>query len=185
MKKGVDSHQRIVYLYSMKTGSKIGVIFGAIASLILIQGCLKPEEYPVEPNIEFDQFVSFGDSGLVIFKFTDGDGDVGLGENEVSPPYDTSSKFYYNVFISYYEKVNGQWQQGLTSGGDPVEFNYRTRLLTPEGKNKALKGSIQVYLLPIFYNPFSPDSDTIRYKIQMCDRALHLSNEVFTNEIVH
>jgi hypothetical protein len=168
----------------MNKGSKIGLISGVVSIIVFLGGCLKPQEYPAEPIIEFVSFQSFNDSGLVTFKFTDGDGDVGLGENETSPPYDTASKFYHNVFISYYEKVNGQWQAGLAQNGEPVEFNYRTRVLTPTGKNKALKGTIMIYLVPIYYNPFSPDSDTIRYKIQMCDRALNLSNEVFSNDII-
>jgi hypothetical protein len=171
----------------MKNSPKIGVIFCLVTGVMaLAQGCLKPEEYPDEPAIEFKFFKSFGDSGLIGFNFTDGDGDVGLGETEVSPPYDTGSQFYYNVFITYYEKVNGVWQVGKTiPGGEDIEFNYRSRLLTPNGKNKALKGEMQIFLLPVYYNPFSPDNDTIRYKIQMCDRALHLSNEVYSNEIVH
>lgn len=156
-----------------------------VGGMLMVQGCLKPEKYPDEPEIKFKFFKAMGDSGLVSFEFTDGDGDVGLGESETTPPFDTSSQFYYNVFITYQEKVDGVWQNGKTiPAGDDIEFNYRTRLLTPNGKNKALKGEIQIFLVPIYYNPFSPDNDTIRYRIQMCDRALHLSNEVLTPDII-
>lgn len=156
----------------------------ALAGVLAMGGCLKPEEYPVEPVIEFQKFEILGDSARVIFKFTDGDGDIGLSDNETSPPYDTSSIFYNNVFVRYYEKVNGTFQPGVNSEGQPVVFTYRTRRLTPTGKNKALKGTMIIYLVPFYYNPFSPDNDTLRYDIQIADRELHLSNVVQSNEVV-
>ena len=160
------------------------VIFVVFAAATFFYGCLKADKFPPEPAIEFKSFEQMGDSGKVVFTFTDGDGDIGLGENEIDPPFDTSSKFYNNVFIRYYEKVNGTFVQGVGATGDPVEFNYRTEKLTPSGKNKALKGTIIIYLVPIFYNPFSLNSDTIKYDIQIADRSLNLSNMVETGEIV-
>ena len=160
------------------------LVIGSLALTLIFSGCLKPDEYPIEPVIEFKSLVQMGDSAQISFTFTDGDGDIGLGETETDPPFDTSSKFYNNVFIRYFEKVNGTYVQGVSALGDPVEFTYRTEKLTPSGKNKALKGTIIIYLVPIFYNPFSTDSDTIKYDIQIADRALHLSNIVETGEFV-
>lgn len=155
-----------------------------MVACLFVSGCLKPKEYPIEPVIEFKGFTQFGDSARVAFSFTDGDGDIGLGEDELQSPYDTGSRYYNNVFIRYYEKVNGAWQQGVNALGEPVEFTYRTKKVTPSGKNKALKGDIYIYLVPIFYNPFSPNSDTIKFDIQMADRALNESNIVETGEII-
>lgn len=155
-----------------------------ILTVVFFGSCLKPKEYPIEPVIEFNSFTKMNDSARIVFSFTDGDGDIGLGENEIQPPYDTGSKYYNNVFIRYYEKVNGVFQQGVNAQGDPIEFTYRTQKLQPSGKNKALKGEIIIYLVPIYYNPFSANSDTIKYDIQMADRALHLSNIVESGEIV-
>lgn len=149
--------------------------------IALSYGCHKPEQYSVEPHIEFKEFVQMGDSGRISFRFTDGDGDIGLDEGDVTAPY--TGKFYNNVFIRYYEKVNGLWQQGIGAAG-PVEFTYRTEKLTPGGKNKAIRGEIIIYLVPIFYNDNSDDSDTIKFDIQLADRALHLSNIVESAEFV-
>lgn len=157
---------------------------GALVIAVVFSGCIKPEEFPLEPNITYDKFSSSGDSGKISFKFTDGDGDIGLGDDEINPPYDTSSKFYNNVFIRYYEKVNGVWKQGIGAEGEPVEFTYRTKKIQPMGKNKALKGTIIVNIVPFYYNPFSTDSDTIKFDIQMADRSLNLSNIVESPEIV-
>ena len=167
----------------MKRSSKIALIV-FLAPIVLVS-CLKPVEYPIIPEISFKSFTPSGDSAALIIEFTDGDGDIGLAEYETSPPYDTSSIFYYNLFVKYYEKVNGVWETGKTiPAGDDIEFNYRMEYIVPEGQNKALKGEVKVLLQPLYYNPVSPDSDTIKYTIQMADRALHLSNVVETDEII-
>jgi len=155
-----------------------------LGAMLLLYGCLKPDKYPDEPALAFEEFKQHGDSGEIRFSFTDGDGDIGLSEEDTEPPFDTGSRFYNNVFIRYFEKVNGAWVQGDDAFGNPVEFTYRTEKLTPTGKNKALKGDIIIYLTPIFYDPFSTHSDTIKFDIQMADRALHLSNIVESGEII-
>lgn len=164
----------------MNLYSKIGFI---ALSLTLFIGCRDRNSYPIEPIIEYNSFEADGNKGVLTINFTDGDGDMGLRENDVTPPFDTSSVYFNNFFIAYEEKVNGQWQAGLDQLGNPVEFKYRISYLTPEGQNKALKGEIEVTLEPFYYNPTSVNSDTIRYKIKIVDRALHISNEVITDEI--
>ncbi|MFN3341571.1 MAG: hypothetical protein ACK40M_02680 [Flavobacteriales bacterium] len=166
----------------MNKYSKI-VLF--LLGLTGFMACLKPEEYPIEPAIEFLRFERYGDTGVVLINFTDGDGDIGLTETQDDPPFDTSSIYYHNLFIDYYEKVNGVFVQGQSiPAGDPIAFNFRVQNITPQGQNKALKGEIRVTLAPSFYNPFSSNSDTIMYKIRLCDRALHMSNEVESPEII-
>lgn len=166
----------------MKRRSKIALFLFLSAGWM---SCLKPEVYPVEPVIEFSKFERYGDTAALFINFTDGDGDIGLEDYQDDPPYDTSSIYYYNLFVRYYEKVNGVFQPGLSvPAGEPIEFNYRIQNITPEGQNKALRGEIRVSLSPSFYNPFSTDSDTIMYKIQLCDRALHMSNVVESGVII-
>lgn len=166
----------------MKSWTKIALIAIPLAGLF---SCLKPAQYPDEPIIEFNRIDVYGDTAYLFINFTDGDGDIGLGDVYTDPPFDTSSIYYNNIFIKYYEKVNGVWVQGTKiPSGEPVEFNYRTLVITPSGQNKALKGEIRVMLSPTYYNPLSADSDTIMYRISMCDRALHMSNEVESNVII-
>lgn len=161
------------------------LLFLVIPVVAGISSCLKPVSYPVEPFITYKEFAAVGDSANLYIEFTDGDGDIGLTENEIYPPYDSSSIYYYNLFIKYFEKVDGVWQPGKTiPAGEDIEFNYRIQYIEPQGQNKALKGEIRVMLQPFYYNPVSPDSDTIKYSIQMCDRALHMSNVVESEEIV-
>jgi hypothetical protein len=161
--------------------SKISLFI--LSTGILFSACLKPDTYSEIPEISVKTFEAFGDTAHLYINFTDGDGDVGLDQDEINPPYDTSSQFYYNLFIGYYEKVNGVFVRGKDANNEDIMFNYRVPVLTPKGQNKALKGVIRISILPVYYDPTSPDSDTIQYEIQLADRALHLSNVVRTDEI--
>ncbi len=169
-------------MYSNKFNIK-PLLLVAITTCIL-SACLKPNTYPIEPVIEFKSFEFKGDSGVVKFSFTDGDGDIGLNDSDNESPFDTGSVYYNNIFIRYYEKVNGAWVQGTNPFGDPIEFKYRIQRITPTGNNKALKGEIIVNIVPIAYNPFSLNNDSIKYDIKLVDRAIHLSNIAETGEIL-
>lgn len=153
--------------------------------LLLLVGCRPESEYPDEPIIEFKSFQASGDEGVLIIGFTDGDGDIGLKETDIYPPFDTSSFYFNNIFLTYEEKVNGAWVAGTDINGDPIVFAYRIPYVTPEGQNKALKGEIKVRISPIFYNPNSVNSDTVRFHVKIFDRSLHESNEITTDEIIH
>jgi hypothetical protein len=146
--------------------------------------CLKPEKFPVEPSISFDSFTPLNDSGLLVISFTDGDGNIGLAEGDTTGPFSSTLKYHNNLFVEYFEKVDGiGWQQGKNFAGDDIVFAFRIPVLTPNGKNKALKGKINVTLEPSYYTPLSPDSDSIKYKITLVDRDFNVSNVVESNEI--
>ena len=145
--------------------------------------CLKPESYPLEPIIVFESFTANNDSASLVISFTDGDGDIGLRDTDTSGSFNKNSKYHHNLFLEYYEKVNGNWEIGKDGFGEDIVFKYRTPYLTPEGNNKALKGTINVLIEPIYYNPFSLNSDTIMYKIILVDRNFNESNFVESNVI--
>lgn len=150
----------------------------------LMQACFKAVDYPVEPVISAPEFNILGDSAVLSFQFTDGDGDIGLNDDEDEAPYDTSSYYYYNIYMDYFEKddANG-WQRGLDLAGDSISFKYRIERINVKGKQRGMKGRIDVTLYT-FQNPFSSQSDTIKFKVKLIDRALHESNVIETTEIV-
>lgn len=148
------------------------LIFGLIS-------CLKPQKFPPEPIIEYDNFIAMSDSGELVISFTDGDGDIGLAKGDTTGAYRPSNKYHHNLFVEYFEKVDGAgWQPGKDIAGEDIIFLYRIPVLTPQGKNKALKGKIRVTIEPSYYNPLSTDSDTIKYRITLVDRSLTESNTV-------
>ena len=152
-----------------------------------LASCLKPESFPNEPSIEFVDFTALGDSGRLTFNFTDGDGDIGLSQTQLSPPFDTSSYFYYNLYIHYYEKMNGSWVRGTADPGgnnfptaDSITFAYRLENITPIGQNTALRGEIQVILEPFYFNVNSNHNDSLKYEFLLIDRSQNISNIIET-----
>ncbi|MEI6124448.1 MAG: hypothetical protein WCQ95_12560 [Bacteroidota bacterium] len=151
--------------------------------LTILFSCTKEESFPPEPYIEYLSFAKIQNSsaidnkGILKIYFTDGDGDIGLSKKDTIAPFDKSSTFYYNFFITYFEKQHGQFIKVIPS----VTFNSRIPVLTPTGNNKSLKGEIEIEVY--FNNPFSL-YDTIKFEANIADRALHISNTIITPEIV-
>jgi hypothetical protein len=151
----------------------------------VLASCKKPEEYPDVPVIDFvDMYSTKNNQGVdetltILLNFTDGDGDVGykeIGQN--GPPYDTQGSQYYNNYLAkLFLFKNNNWTEYPTV----LPLGGRLPYLTPEGKNKALKGQIQCDFLLAGLNA---DIDTFRLDVFIYDRALHQSNIVTTPAIV-
>ncbi|MCB0477126.1 MAG: hypothetical protein R2799_04160 [Crocinitomicaceae bacterium] len=153
--------------------------------VLLLPSCFDNPNYPDEPVLTYHSFTIEGDSADLSVDFTDGNGDIGLSESETQAPYNVGSYYYYNLYVQYWEKhdVLG-WIPGKDLNGDSIIFKYRIDRILDGNKEKALKGNISVSIEPIFYNPTSPNSDTIKYRIQLIDRALNKSDWVFTDPII-
>jgi hypothetical protein len=156
---------------------KYGFLSLIILFIVAISSCKKPDEYPVEPIITIKSFYSvknaqgFDQQMTVILNFTDGDGDVGYkpqGQNDAI--FDDSLSLYYrnyNASLSVFR--NGAWKDTTTA----KPLGGRIPYLTPEGKNKSLKGEIQCDFL---LAGLIATQDTFRLKVFIYDRALHKSN---------
>lgn len=171
-----------------------------ILILILLAGtvvlsCRKFEDFPEIPVITYENFIvlmnqetGITERGVLVFSYTDGNGDLGLDKGDTLPPFDRNSEYYYNLIIKYFEKQNGvfvevpllSWNSD-SSYYDTLTFNSRFPILTPESGNQAIKGVFEDTLF--IYNPLS-DFDTIMFKAYIFDRALNKSNEIETSEIV-
>ena len=63
-----------------------------VLAFLGLAGCFDPPEFPDEPVIEFANVTyrvvdGAADSLILSFRFEDGDGDIGLGADELFPPY--------------------------------------------------------------------------------------------------
>jgi hypothetical protein len=163
-------------------------IFGGIFLLslvILISGCSKEVVYSDIPAIQFKsanklQNITGRDSALILtISYTDGDGDLGLNQEDTFPPFNDSA-YYNNLIAHYYEFIDNRFTEVTVNdfSTDTIRFNYRFLNLTPNTKNKSIKGDIE---FTINYLP-TRKSNRIRFKIYIFDRALHKSNEVFSPE---
>ncbi len=186
-----------LYDIGMKQRTKIVLFFTGIISLFLFS-CQKFSEYPIEPQIRFEKFILLIDTipdgdtvkavsnrGILVFSYTDGDGDLGLRSADTNPPFNAGSPYYYNIIVKYYEKREGTFVQVPITNPDgetdTINFNGRFPYLTPNGIHKAIRGMIND-TLPI-NNPDTAAGDTIKFKVFIYDRALHQSNEIETPEI--
>lgn len=155
-------------------------VFLIILSVLLLASCRKPEKFSVIPAIEFVSLeANDAESGTDVrltFKFQDGDGDIGLDEDDIQSPFDTSSVYYYNCFITYFEKQNGHFVEVEL----PSTLNMRIPRLS-DNTPESISGEITLDLYA--NNPFSP-YDTIRYELYIVDRSLNHSNTITTTEFI-
>ncbi len=156
-------------------------ILAILFSIALVFGCKKDDPEPVPPVITFmDARISEDKTySIVRFEFFDGDGDLGLRQEE------NTGEQQFNLFIDYYEKINGVWMlkspiitwNTIEAKFDTTELHLRLPFLENES-GRALEGETQVDLL---YN-FA--ADTFRYEISLKDRAFHLSNKITTTDLI-
>jgi hypothetical protein len=162
---------------------------------MVFPSCQKIEEFPDYPIIKYENFLleynpatQRTERGVLIFSYTDGDGDLGLRSKDTLPPYHSSGPYYYNLIINYFEKQNGEFVEvPLVSWNaedqkfDTLTFNARFPDLTPIAGNLNIKGVFQDTLY--IYNPLS-QFDTIKFSVFIYDRALNKSNLIETPPIV-
>ena len=159
----------------MNASSKI-VLF--IVLLALFFTCKKREEFSEIPYLEFTKY-ELKDSVDALGNitklcelhhyFTDGDGDIGLFDEDTIPPFE------YNLFVNYFEMKNDSLQQINLN----PPYHIRMPNLMPTGQNKSLKVDV-TYDVDITYR----NSDTIKFELKLFDRALNESEWVSSSLII-
>ena len=175
-------------------------LLGLFLMALAVCSCQKPVEYPVEPKIAYEGFTylfnaysTFSGEGVISFSYTDGDGDLGLDDNDTLPPFGFNDTHYYNMVIDYLKSENGVFVKTpllsphVPTGPadtlvlfDTVTFNARFKRLRDSEEPRAISGTMD-YKLTV-QNPFSPN-DTVKFEIRILDRALHESNVIQTEAI--
>jgi len=159
-------------------------IFLLISFLVAgLFSCIEQREYPIEPAVTYKSFttiqsVSGTDSlGYLTIEFTDGDGDIGLAQSDTLPPFNPGSEYYYNFFITFYQKVSGNFV------AIPTPYNSRIPDVNPDHIDKDLIGDIQIEIdLNILSLVLT--SDTIKMQAYLVDRALNKSNTIESPALV-
>lgn len=125
--------------------------------------------FPPEPAIRFVGFAQPGaDSLQVRLHFTDGDGDLGVPEENPSP----NLYFYF-----YHQDPAGNWVPTDGPGQlvtDTLQYPYRVPEL-PVTRDKVMEGEILVTMDKRFI-----PNDTIRLRMRLNDRAGNYSEWVMT-----
>ena len=148
-----------------------------------LSSCLKNADFPNRPDVEFiglyfnPNATSVLDSlGMISFRFTDGDGNLGLDESDSDGVFALGEPYYYNLFIRYFEKRNGEYEEFVTDPPLHARFNR----LESAGVGNALEGRMDVR---IDARPGSP-YDTVRYEIFIVDRDLQHSDTIVSPDII-
>lgn len=169
----------------MKVKTKIGLISSLVLILFVVSSCFKSKNFPDEPIISNPQSIVQGDSATVSFDFTDGDADIGLDPSDTNGVHSPDSFYYYNIYLDYYEKDdNLGWIPGKDLDGNDVVFGYRIKPITVSENTEGISGRIDVSIEPTYRNNLSPESDTVKFKIRLIDRALNISNSLETGELI-
>ena len=156
------------------------LLFGFLA--LLFFGCHRPEPFSEVPYIEFvrlekvDEGTGVDNQANLVVRFQDGDGDIGLNDADTTGVFSKDSIYYYNFFIDYYEKQNGDYVL--------VELPLSNNARIPRLSNsvpESIEGNISIEL---YINNFLSPYDTIRFSCYIVDRALHHSNTITTPDIV-
>ncbi len=170
-------------------------LFISILAVVAVISCKRIDQYPPEPVIKYLAFEklynvndSIYDRGVLKFEFTDGDGNIGLNENDTFPPFNPGSKYYYNLIIDYYEVRNGietevplTFFNAGTQQYDTIYLSARIPPLTPYGSDHDISG--EIYDSLFIYN-YNSDFDTLFLKFYIVDRLLNESNVERTEYIV-
>jgi hypothetical protein len=170
--------------------SKIN-FFVILIVFVMLFSCKKEQEYPVIPAIEYKEFLHNPTSqeAYFVFKFTDGDGDIGLKQSDIYPPFDTSSFYYNNFYIHIYEKINGSYKpfvlfNTITQQNDTIIYPYRIPYIEPISANGSLKGELKTKIDDIGMMLLFLHSDTVQFEAYIFDRKLHKSNVIRTPDII-
>jgi len=153
-------------------------------TLVTVAGCFKVDQLPAKPNIEFTSFEIFdtldilgntSKGGILLFRFEDGDGDLGL-----APPTGLQTDTT-NLQLVLYRKIDGNMVR-INDKYDPLlpYSSYRIPYMERLGQNQILRGTIAVTFIYQSYNT----GDTIKYEFYIKDRAENYSNIEETAEII-
>ena len=167
-----------------KTMRKFKLPVILILSVGVTAACIKVEQLPPRPSIEFTSFEIFdtldilgniSKGGRLLFRFEDGDGDLGLTA-PVGLQTDTT-----NLSLELFRKIDGSMVR-VTDKYDPLlpYDAYRIPFMERLGQNQILRGSISVTFIYQSYE----QGDTIIYKFFVEDRAENISNIEETCEII-
>ncbi len=164
----------------------------SLGILISLFACEQDQKFDDQPSLQWRsaEVRYLGDSAdnrrvidLTVY-FTDGDGDIGREDMSFSDTCDLQdyTKFLerYDLFIYYYEYVNGRYQE-IPPLDSCLPYHNILPDLMPTGQNKTLEGDITT---PFDYANFpANNTDSIRFELMLRDRSGKESNRIIGDAI--
>lgn len=175
------------------------IIVMLIAGLASLASCeiIKGPNFNNTPSISFNRFNVYRnyiesklgnrvDSVVIVIKFQDGDGDLGLtsDERDNNPEFKqfladgTPNKYWYNYFVRAFRRTDGEFVEFFPN----PSFSGAFPPLKPDGKPGPIEGDLEYGLSFPLFN--SPANDTLRFEIQIVDKKKNESNIIRTDPVV-
>lgn len=164
------------------------VLFGGLA---FFYSCQKPPKYDNRPNIDFKDVEIYSslengvkkDSLILVTRFEDGDGDLGLSNADVlTPPFNQPNTTNgLNYFVDILIKKNGVFQTLTLPAG--FSFNGRFPRLSPDGRIGPIEGDLRYSIVIRNNNPLVKAGDVLKFRVYIKDRALNQSNIEESDEV--
>ncbi|GGK81708.1 hypothetical protein ACD591_10730 [Rufibacter glacialis] len=183
------------------------LLFGLalVLSSLGLTSCYDDPDFSLTPNLTFRgieqrtlrnaQNIRY-DSLILVVRFQDGDGNLGLSETifpeDEAPPFNPEKlnvpqgPGFHNILCDLYKKANGKYIK-ITNQAGKSFYNGRFPRVSTDKRSEPLEGDIR-YSISIYENPSRENpiqkGDTIRFSIQIMDRDLNKSQVVNTDDII-
>ena len=164
----------------------IPIVFVSLL-LISLGSCLKKQDFPNEPQLEYVGFtkaipISATDSiGVVHMTFTDGDGNIGLNISDSTGRFHIDSFYNSNLFIFPYKKIDGVFEPAFVNLANHVRISPRL-----SESDDPIEGDIDANVLyPARTAIDVSDTVILRWEIYLVDRELNHSNVIITPEFMY
>lgn len=180
----------------MKTGHLLRLAVLSYGMILLVgfiaSSCFIEPSYPNSPKITFKGFSRYGleagssvgqpkrDSLVITIGFEDGDGDLGY-----NLPIDSSASARYkqaggwgNYKIRIFRFENNKFTELSPGENGFLIFPPLSR----EGKKGPIEGNLELRQIYPYSTKYK--NDPVKFRIQIRDRALNLSNEIETDTLI-
>lgn len=184
----------------------------SICIISVLANCQNKPDFPKEPTIKIESLTRSvgefsGDDVLLKIYFQDGNGDIGITDDErqtIRPvtianakrPYQeyfytfnsfgqlidsTRNKFHHNLFVKpFVQNASGEFVE-VVFPDVSLDFKYGFKPLYEGNRQTPMEGTIEykMSLSP----PLFKKNDIVKFEIQICDRAKNLSNVVMSEPL--
>jgi len=181
-----------------------------ITLTFFLESCIQKPVFNDTPKIEFTSIERVGflrtegittptivDSIYITIKFQDGDGDLGLNDEDGAPLYGERTetgelnKYRSNYFIEILRKEDGEFIPYILPDAESItyRFPYLNEESTEGGPLEGFLTFVQV-IDPSAYEQFNPTPnaiqrfDTLKFRVNIADRALNESNVIETDTVI-
>ncbi len=147
----------------------------------ILTACPEPQKYSDIPQIQFEQIqlkdsvdLLGGNNKVYRLKFgiIDGDGNIGLKEEDTAGIYAPDSLYSNNLFTTLYKIVNGDTVKVDSS----KQRNFRVPYVEPQGQNKTLIADIFTDIIFSYNGDGNLPYDSVYFDFYIVDRKLNKSN---------